>query len=157
MRINCIAVSDLTDQHLRAEWVEMLMLEPYITRSINSKNGLILSDTTSYVLGSGHARFFYDKLIYVKNRYVSIENELKLRGVKANPTLQLNDLPQILYNDWVPTKNDMILNLNRIIARISLKPTWYKMNKKNVLDWVEFYQEKYDFNYTYHHSHQGNR
>jgi len=155
MRINCIDVCDLTDQHLRAEWVEFLMLEPYIRRSINSKNGLILSDSKTYVLGSGHARFFYDKLSYVKNRYLQLEGELKKRGVNTNPTLRLENLQQSLYNDWTPTREDKINNLNRIITRIALKPKWYKFHKKEIEDWVSFYEKKYEFSYSFHPSHQG--
>lgn len=150
MRINCIDVSILADQHLRAEWVEILMLPPYIKRSLQSKNGLILSEMTDYTLGTGHARFFYNKLSYVIKRYNEIEKEMIKRGYKANPalnlvetlkTLELNSNKK-LFNDWKPTKKDKSLNLDRIIKRIDLKPLWYSYYGKkrfSLQEWETFY------------------
>ncbi len=157
MRINCIAVEDLSDQHLRAEWLEFLMIGPYIRRSMKSKEGIRLSDSTFYVLGTGHARFFYDKLTYVQKRYEQLGKEMNRRGFNTNPQLKLDDLPRDLFNDWVPTKTDNIINLNRIIARISLKPSWYKMHNNEIEDWQSFYEKKYEFNYEYHPDHHGNK
>lgn len=144
MRINCIDVSDLADQHLRAEWVEFLMLGPYIKRSTNSKNGLVLSKSKKYILGTGHARFFYDKLTYVENRYKEIASEMNRRGFKANPSLCLNEFPKSLFNDWTPTEEDKITNLKRIVKRIYKKPHWYKYHKKDIDNWKHFYEDKYD-------------
>jgi len=148
MRINCIDVSDLADQHLRAEWVEFLMLGPYIRRSINSKKGLILSDSKKYILGTGHARFFYDKLLYAENRYKEIATEMNIRGFKANPSLCLNEFPKELFNDWTPTEVDKITNLKRIVARIYKKPQWYKFHKKDIDDWKQFYSQKYNYKFV---------
>jgi len=80
---------------------------------------------------------------------------LKKRGVNTNPTLRLENLQQSLYNDWTPTREDKINNLNRIITRIALKPKWYKFHKKEIEDWVSFYEKKYEFSYSFHPSHQG--
>jgi deoxyribonuclease (pyrimidine dimer) len=157
MRINCIDVADLTDQHLRAEWVEFLMLSPYIKRALSSKDGLILTSSNNYILGTGHARFFYNKLNYVKNRYFEIECEMIDRGFKPTPTLELDDLPMHLFKDWEPNKSDKIINLNRIIARISDKPLWYKLKNQQITDWVEFYEKKYEFKYVFDVSHYGNK
>ena len=157
MRINCINVEDLSDQHLRAEWLEFLMLVPYIRRSMKSKNGIQLSESKNYTLGTGHAKFFYDKLLYVQERYNQIQEEMKSRGFNTNPKLDLSNLPDNLFNMWTPTKTDHITNLNRIIARIDAKPDWYKFKSKNVGDWHKFYEERYDFNYVYHDSHYGNK
>jgi deoxyribonuclease (pyrimidine dimer) len=157
MRINTIDVKFLADQHLLAEWVEILMLKPYIKRSINSKNGLELpmEKTTIYILGTGHAKFFYDKLLYVQKRYEEIEVELKKRKYNTNPTLDFSDLPLELFNDWEPTREDKILNLNRIISRILLKPLWYTYKKRNV-DWIEFYEHTMNHSYIHDDSYIGN-
>lgn len=156
VRINCIPVEYLTDQHLLAEWVETLMLPAYINRSIKSKNGIILSESKNYVLGFGHARFFYDKLSYVENRYKTIEIEMKKRGYKANPTLDLDIFSKDLFNSWTPTIDDQITNLNRIISRIQMKPDWYNFYGSKVVDWIEFYNERFNYIWEHNESYIGN-
>lgn len=165
MRINCIPVEYLADQHLRAEWVEMLMLPAYLKRSIKSKNGLVLYERSEYTLNSGHARFFYNKLAYVEKRYKEIEIEMNKRGFKTNPTLNLSEFPKVLYNDWIPTEADMINNLNRILTRIYEKPLWYTFYGKvfpegairkattdytglSFSSWKTFYSDRF-INYKY--------
>jgi len=153
MRINCVPVETLTDEHLRAEWVEMLMLPPYLERSINSKNGLALLDDKKYRLNTGHARFFYDKLEYVNKRYLEIELEMKARGFRTNPVLDLSSFPRELFNDWKPTDEDMYNNLHRILTRINTKPRWYSYYRKKVKDWVKFYQILFkDYKYEFRES-----
>ena len=125
MRINCIPVKYLADQHLRAEWVEILMLPAYLKRSIASKEGLKLYEGSEYTLNSGHARFFYDKLAYVKDRYEKIGIEMNKRGYKTNPVLDLSMFPKELFNWWVPTEVDQKNNIDRILTRICEKPLWY--------------------------------
>ena len=156
MRINCIPVKYLADQHLLAEWVETLMLVPYINRSINSKKGLLLyQGDERYILGTGHAKFFYNKLLYVKKRYSEIEVELIHRGYNTNPSLDFSSMPKELFNDWIPTREDQILNLNRIISRILLKPTWYTY-RKTQLDWEIFYKYTMQHEYIFNILHIGN-
>lgn len=145
MRINCIAVEFLADQHLLAEWVEILMLPNYIRRAINSKSGLILSDSPDYILNKGHARFFYDKLNYVENRYSSIQKELIKRNYNTNPTLNLTEFQKELFNSWSPTEKDQKVNLERILSRINKKPKWYKLYNQPVEDWYEYYSKSTNF------------
>jgi deoxyribonuclease (pyrimidine dimer) len=145
MRINCIPVKYLADQHLRAEWLEILMLPPYLRRSIASKNGLILLEDSNYRLSTGHARFFYDKLLYVEKRYKEIEVEMIARGYNTNPNLDLSSFPKELFNDWIPSEEDMINNLHRILTRIYDKPKWYTWWKKQRVDWKMFYAVTFNF------------
>jgi deoxyribonuclease (pyrimidine dimer) len=154
VRINCIPPEYLTDQHLRAEWVEMLMLPAFMKRSLKSDNGLVLDDSIEYKLNTGHARFFYNKLKYVEERYKQIESEMISRGFEANPSLDLSMFPKELFNGWRPTKNDMVININRILTRIKEKPLWYTFvqledrHNKRVFDtWVNLYEEWFDFKY----------
>lgn len=145
MRINCIQVSDLSDQHLRAEWVEILMLPAYIKRSLNSKQGLILLDSSTYTLNTGHARFFYDKLEYVRLRYKDIELEMLDRGYRANPSLDLSSFDKRLFGNWEPNSEDAYKNLDRIITRISMKPSWYSLRgqRLTLAEWISFYESRY--------------
>lgn len=152
MRINCIPVEYLADQHLRAEWVEMLMLPAYLDRSIKSKEGLKLYEGSEYTLNTGHARFFYDKLAYVADRYKKIEIEMKNRGFNVNPSLDLSRFPEKLFNRWEPTKIDKVNNLNRILTRIQEKPKWYSFRGQKIKDWIMFYEKLLDFKYEFKES-----
>ena len=172
MRINCIPVEYLTDQHLRAEWVEMLMLPAFMKRSLRAKGHIEVDNSIEYRLNKGHAKFFYNKLKYVEKRYKEIEKEMISRGFSANPSLDLSMFPRELFNDWSPMKEDVVINANRILTRIEEKPTWYSINN-NVMtssnkenstrnnisrlwnrtnkyvfeNWVELYENWLDFKY----------
>lgn len=144
MRINCIKPEYLSDQHLRAEWLEILLLPPYIRRSLKSKKGFYLSDSKEYTLNAGHARFFYDKLEYVEKRYKAIGDEMIRRGYNINYQLDLSEFDRSLYNDWNPTATDVAINLSRILSRINMKPMWYTYEKNRVDNWTTFYDYRLD-------------
>lgn len=152
MRINCVPVEYLTDQHLIAEWTEMLMLPAYLKRSIASKDGLILYKDPAYTLNTNHARFFYDKLGYIQERYADLEREMLDRGFNAIPSLDLSEFPPTLFNNWTPTQADMENNMHRIITRILDKPKWYRIRGKRPDDWVVFYETLLKFKYVFRES-----
>ena len=39
--------------------------------------------------------------------------------------------------DWTPNKNEISINLTRILLRISEKPSWYKQNGKPINNYSE--------------------
>jgi deoxyribonuclease (pyrimidine dimer) len=131
----------LADQHLRAEWVEFLMLPAFMKRSLKSKAGFSTTDSIKYTLNTGHAKFFYNKLNYVLKRYKEIELEMLKRGYQANPTLDLSIFDKNLFNDWTPNEQDMLVNIERIKLRISKKPDWYTYYRKPC-NWNIFYTNK---------------
>ena len=60
-RINIINVSELTDQHLIAEYREITMVPAALNRTINSRNGLDVNNIPKeFTLNKGHVTFFYD-------------------------------------------------------------------------------------------------
>ncbi|MBU3923323.1 MAG: pyrimidine dimer DNA glycosylase/endonuclease V, partial [Nanoarchaeota archaeon] len=61
VRINLINPSKLTDQHLIAEYNEILMLIGHIKKFPN-----IYSQPKTYTLGKGHINFFKNKIKYLK-------------------------------------------------------------------------------------------
>ena len=72
-RINIIPVSELTDQHLIAEYREITMIPAALTRTLNSKSGFIKKKIPDrFTLNTGHVYFFYDKGLYLYNRYDNI-------------------------------------------------------------------------------------
>ena len=132
-RINVIPVDQLTDQHLVAEYREMLMVPASLKRSLGSKNGM---DTKripkQYTLNTVHVYFFYDKGKFLKDRYDSLVNEMKKRGMKPDPnrtfpTKVFKD--NNLYNSWKVTDKAVQINNERIMERIDQKPDWYRRTK----------------------------
>ena len=128
VRINIIPVKYLTDQHLNAEKTEILMLCKYIIKYPYLDG----SEPSKYKLDKGHMKFFKDKVIYLKNRYDTILEELSKRGYNLDyhfPTLK-NFLNENL-NDWQPCIQDYCIIIPRIMQKIELKPNWYKYYKKD--------------------------
>lgn len=143
MRINTVPVEMLADQHLIAEYNEASGMQiQYYRRSVLQRKTPFLDSEIppSYTLGKGHATFFYNKMLFVYNRWHAVRNECIKRGVKVTiPDLDYSIVKMNHMNDWIPTQKDVIVNLERIQDRISMKPDWYKFHGKKVDDWNEFY------------------
>ena len=128
-RINIIPVSDLTDQHLIAEYREITMVPAALTRTLNSKSGFSKNRiSTKFTLNRGHVYFFYDKGLYLDKRYNSLVKEMTLRGF--NPDVKRffpkEIFPSELFNDWTPNIEDQELVRDRIKEKIAMKPNWYR-------------------------------
>jgi len=68
-----------------------------------------------FTLGTGHVKFFYDKLLYLKNRYEKIYAECKRRKFNvAYYGSAWNNVPENLMNDWEPTSLAIKLITQRI-------------------------------------------
>jgi deoxyribonuclease (pyrimidine dimer) len=113
-RINCIPVEELHNKHLVAEYRELPRVFKLARPCPDAPN--------EYVLGSGHVKFFYDKLLYLYNRQVRLYNEMLKRGFKPNynpRTLKkLQTVGFKLWNDWTPTEQALALNRARIQERL---------------------------------------
>ena len=133
-RINIVEPSELTDQHLIAEYREIFMVAGSLNRTLNSKNGYEESRVPKhYTLNKGHVYFFYNKGKYLHNRYNELILEMERRGFSPS-----NDRPfpfsifsdNDLYNDWTPRVEDYKIIRQRIEERISLKPDWYRKTER---------------------------
>jgi deoxyribonuclease (pyrimidine dimer) len=127
VRINIVNPKVLADQHLVAEYDEMLMLLGYVERYpeikiINGKSEI----PEKYTLNKGHMKFFKDKLKYLKNRHELLKTEMRARGFKPTKNIDLNKYPKNLHNDWKPDKNDYKIIIERITWKINKKPTYYR-------------------------------
>ena len=72
-----------------------------------------------FKLGSGHVKFFYNKLLYLKNRYVSLYNECVKRGFNVQNYISAWDnVPQELMNDYKPTEIDREIIIERINEKL---------------------------------------
>ena len=134
-RINIVPVAELADQHLVAEYREIFMVGSSLQRSIKSKSW---GDTKNnlpkvFTLNTGHVKFFYDKGKYLHDRYIELRAEMAMRGMNPDParTFKAWQLPQELYNSYVPTEAAMSIVRQRIKERIALKPDWYRYTSNN--------------------------
>jgi deoxyribonuclease (pyrimidine dimer) len=121
-RINCVPVEELHQKHLVAEYRELprtfKLVEGYL-----SKHGKLPALPQKYTLGTGHVKFFYDKLLYLSNRQTQLVDEMIRRGY--NPThrqslvSQFSEvIPSVCWNDWAPTENALTENRQRILDRM---------------------------------------
>jgi deoxyribonuclease (pyrimidine dimer) len=127
VRINLINPKCLTDQHLIAEYDEILMLLGYVEKYPKIKIIKGKSEIPEkYTLNKGHMKFFKDKLIYIKNRHELLKKEMLKRRFKPNKTINLNRYSKNLRNDWKPEKDDYEVITRRIMWKINKKPKYYR-------------------------------
>ena len=135
-RINIIDVSELTDQHLIAEYREITMVPGSLRRTLVSKIGYQESRVPKrYTLNNGHVYFFYNKGLYLYKRYGQLVIEMKRRGFNPDKNRKFPKdifIDNNLYNDWTPTMEDYKVIRQRIEEKIALKPDWYR--KTNVVN-----------------------
>jgi deoxyribonuclease (pyrimidine dimer) len=121
VRVNIINPKKLADQHLIAEYLEIIMLFGYV-RNNPSLGGI----PKNYVLGKGHIKFFKNKLLYLKKRHELIKKEMKSRGFVTNKTISLKGFRKELKNDWRPKKQDHETIKSRLRFKINQKPEYYR-------------------------------
>jgi deoxyribonuclease (pyrimidine dimer) len=128
-RINIIPASELADQHLIAEYREITMVPAALERTLKSKLGLQKERISKkYTLNTGHVYFFYDKGLYLDNRYQEIVVEMKSRGFSPDPNRKFPKevFGKHLYNDWLPSLDEQRIIRQRIQEKINMKPDWYR-------------------------------
>ena len=133
-RINIIPASELTDQHLIAEYREITMVPGSLKRTLKSKAGYRKERVSSkYTLNSGHVYFFYNKGLYLNKRYKELVQEMKDRGFNPDPNRKFPKevFPKELYNDWMPSLDEQKVVRQRIEEKIKMKPDWYRKTKIN--------------------------
>ena len=132
-RINLVEPSELTDQHLIAEYREIFMVGGSLKRTLVSKNGYQESKVPKqYTLNVGHVYFFYNKGKYLDKRYQELIKEMKKRGFKPDKNRTFPKevfIENGLYNNWIPNFVDYRLIRQRIEEKIAKKPDWYRISK----------------------------
>lgn len=115
-RINAgIKVQELTDPHLLAEAREIKR----IPNMIKSGRYNLKSQPAYFKLGTGHVAWFYDKLLYLKNRYIDLYEECLYRGFNVTDySSAWDDVPDHLMNDWKASDRDRMIIQERISERI---------------------------------------
>ena len=128
-RINLVHVKELADQHLIAEYRELPRVFGAVKKHV--QDGKRITDfkiNSTYILGTGHVTFFYNKLLYLKKRHIDIVNECLRRGMNIQ-NIESNDIssfPIEFCNDYVPTDLEIYTSRQRLIEKLKMKPMWYK-------------------------------
>ena len=114
-RINVgIPPTELVNQHLIAEHREIKRIPNCIAKGRYNMDGI----PDRFKLGTGHVKFFYNKLLYLKSRYIKLYEECISRGFNVQNYINAWDnVPNELMNDYQPTEVDR----NIIKERINLK------------------------------------
>ena len=132
-RINLVPITELSDQHLIAEYREIFMVGPALQRSLKSPTWNKTKETLpkEFTLNKGHVKFFYNKGKYLYNRYLELIKEMKNRGMKPDPLRKFKreQWPDELFNDWMPSAKDLETIRERIQLRIKQKPNWYRWSQ----------------------------
>lgn len=116
--------------HLIAELREITMVPASLRRSLRTKTkeDILKSVPANFTLNKGHVTFFYDKLLFLELRFVTLANEMARRGYTANFE-RINafaGFDKEFYGNWSATNVDNAIVQERINFRISQKPHLYK-------------------------------
>lgn len=119
-RINLIEPSELSSKHLIAEYRELPRIFSLVKAAIaRGEQPNDIRNPTDYVLGTGHCRFFYNKLSWLRKRFLALVTEMQCRGYHTIYTdYDINSFPANWRNDYVPTNKDLELNRQRIRERL---------------------------------------
>jgi deoxyribonuclease (pyrimidine dimer) len=132
-RINVVPVNELCNQHMFAEWREMPRLVGNLKQSLSRKKPFSMDEISpSYILGTGHVKFFYDKFQFLYNRHVELTKALIDKGYDIQPDSKiLKSVDDEWFNDWKPSNVDLKLNRQRIKDRMPENPRWGKVGGTN--------------------------
>lgn len=90
-----------------------------VPNMIKSGRAKIKNIPKKFTLGTGHVKFFYNKLFYLHKRYNLIYSECIRRGFKVqNYSNAWNGIPRCLMGDYNPTKVDKQLIVDRINSKL---------------------------------------
>jgi deoxyribonuclease (pyrimidine dimer) len=127
-RINLIDPKLLTNEWLIAEHRE-------ITRIPNNvlSGKKITNIPNEYTLGQGHEMFFRNKLGFIKTRYELLYKECVRRGINVEyKNISWNKIPSFLMNDYIPTKQAIDINIERLCERFDLRKRAYHFHRAKI-------------------------
>lgn len=127
-RVNVVDPRSLCNKHLLAEWREMPRVVSSLNKSLNRKSKPFSTAEikSSYTLGAGHVKFFFNKFKYLHRRHKQLTSELLSRGFSLSTTDSniFSTVDKTWYNDWTPTQKDIDLNVQRILQRMPNNPKY---------------------------------
>lgn len=107
--------SELTRLHLLAEHREICR----IPNMVASGKAKVVGIPSSFTLGTGHVKFFYNKLGYLLERYREIYAECLRRGYNVQDySGAWDNVPSDLMGSWIPSEQDTQIIRNRIAEKL---------------------------------------
>jgi len=116
-RINVgIPPTELVNQHLLAEHREIKRIPNCVAKGKYNMDGI----PERFKLGTGHVKFFYNKLLYLKNRYIKLYVECVKRGFNVQYYIGAwNNIPKELMNDYKVKAIDIRIIRERINHKLN--------------------------------------
>lgn len=116
MRINAgIPVKNLSDEHLRAEELEISMLPGFYNKVWKDKSSI----PSQFTLGQGHISFFMNKKSWTLKRYQELHNECLRRGFSIkDKSWKWNEWDSKEDIVYTPTSRDNQIVKDRIISKL---------------------------------------
>jgi len=116
-RINVgIQPVELNNQHLIAEHREIKRIPNCVAKGKYNMNGI----PDKFKLGVGHVKFFYNKLLHLKKRYIRLYEECIKRGFNVQNYIGAWDnVPEELMNDYKVKANDIRIIRQRINEKLN--------------------------------------
>ena len=129
-RINLVEPEELCDQHLLAEWRELVRIPNNILNNKLKLNYIPAEYTVRTEEnpkgGVGHVKFFGNKLKFLNKRYIKLLAELKNRGFSSKDYWPTVTFDTTLWQDYIPTSKAIQLNRKRIQERFPKKARYYR-------------------------------
>lgn len=106
---------ELCDAHLIKERIELLR----IPNAIKSGKAVVKNIPSTFTLGTGHVKFFYDKLGYLQERYQELTVECIQRDFKVTDfSDSFLGLPKNLCNNYEEKDIDRKIVVERVNERL---------------------------------------
>lgn len=140
-RINLESPSLLCREHLTGEWYENPRIATNIIKAYAKYGRVDLKGIPSTFTvrtnsnprgGEGHMKFFYNKLAWLRRRYLSLIEEMSRRGYNPSDNWKPEIFePQFqhLFNDWTPRDSEISLSRTRIAE---MMPDTHDLNDAQV-------------------------
>ena len=119
-RVNLIPTYQLADQHLIAENHEIGNMFGYY----RNHNGEPFDEEGHHL--SKVVPYFHDKLLYLKNRLDSVQQEMRNRNFTPTININMSIYDRSRFNDWEPTQEQINDLIERITQRLFEKPDYYR-------------------------------
>lgn len=130
-RVNVVNPKELSDAWLVAEYREL-------PRAIKS-NCDITNAPNKYKLSTGHVKWAKKHSLFLIKRFESLIREMNYRGFTTNyNSSSLSDyLTRHTNFDYIPSENDIQINVSRLKERYLSKPNVHKWTKREKPRYLE--------------------
>lgn len=121
-RVNVVPVTELSRQHLVAEYRELPRLFNLVRAAYwRGATGQMYRDAyPHYRMGVGHVLFFYGRLGFVVERCIQLKDEMLRRGynpVHKADAIDVTGIDNDWFGYWTPTAEALEFNRARIRER----------------------------------------